>query len=125
MTMCRRSMTTALFRRPCPKPHRPEPTPEERRRVIEKLREKTFRAFPKTPPPLDVKVEYDYEFWEDGAGDRFSFTSEEGGRLHGYLVSLPTATPRPAPAIVGLRNPGAPMGLFGEDQLLGRESAEP
>jgi len=98
---------------------------EERRQVVQKLRDKTFRGFPQTPPPLDVKVEYDYEFWEDGAGYRFSFTSEEGWRLHGYLVSLPKTTPRPAPSIVGLRNPGAPMGLFGEDQLLGRESAKP
>ncbi|MGO8787977.1 MAG: acetylxylan esterase [Terriglobia bacterium] len=98
---------------------------EERRQVVEKLRAKTFRGFPQIAPPLDVKVEYDYEFWEDGAGYRFSFTSEEGWRLHGYLVSLPKTTPRPAPAIVGLRNPGAPMGLFGEDQFLGRESPQP
>jgi pimeloyl-ACP methyl ester carboxylesterase len=70
-------------------------------------------------------VEYEYEFFEDGAGYRFSFTSEEGWRLHGYLVNLAKSTPRPAPAVVGLRNPGARMGENGEDQLLGRQLKAP
>jgi len=80
---------------------------EARQRVVASLREKTFGAFPNTPPPLDVKVEYAYRFYEDGLGYRFGFTSEEGWRLHGFLLNLPPSTPTPAPAVLMLRNAGA------------------
>jgi cephalosporin-C deacetylase-like acetyl esterase len=76
-----------------------------RQQVIAQLREKTFGAFPKNPPPLDVKVEYEYRFYEDGEGYRFAYTSEEGMRLHGFLLNLALATPTPAPAVLLLRSP--------------------
>ncbi len=80
---------------------------EARQQVIAQLREKTFGAFPKSPPPLDVQVEYEYRFYEDGNGYRFAFTSEEGWRLHGFLLNLAPSTPTPAPAVLALRNTGA------------------
>lgn len=80
---------------------------EARQRLIAQLREKTFGAFPQSPPPLDAKVEYAYRFYEDGLGYRFGFTSEDGWRLQGFLLNLALSTPTPAPAILMLRNPGA------------------
>jgi cephalosporin-C deacetylase-like acetyl esterase len=78
---------------------------EHRQQVIAQLREKTFGAFPKNPPPLDVQVEYEWRFYEDGAGYRFAYTSEEGVRLHGFLLNLALNTPTPAPAVLMLRSP--------------------
>ena len=71
----------------------------ERDRVIAKLRQKTFGAFPTKPPPLDLHVEFEFE--EDGVGNRFGFTSEEGWRLHGELLRRKTGTVR-APAVIAL-----------------------
>jgi hypothetical protein len=78
---------------------------DARKQVIAQLREKTFGAFPKNPPPLDVQVEYEYQFWKDGDGYRFAYTSEEGMRLHGFLLNLDENAPRPAPAVLLLRSP--------------------
>jgi hypothetical protein len=88
-------------------PHlaRAEDVAATRRRVIAQLREKTFGAFPKNPPPLDVQVEYEWRFYEDGEGYRFAYTSEEGVRLHGFLLNLALNTPTPAPAVLMLRSP--------------------
>lgn len=75
----------------------------ERQRVTAALTQKTFGAFPATPLPLDVQVEY--EFDESAAGYRFAFTSEEGWRLHAQLLfRKPIQTP--APAVIALRSPG-------------------
>ena len=82
-----------------------------RKQVMAQLREKTFGAFPKSPPPLDLQVEYEYQFYEDGEGCRFAYTSEEGMRLHGFLLNLAEDTPTPAPAVLLLRNPE----IFGEE----------
>ncbi|MCS7253916.1 MAG: acetylxylan esterase [Armatimonadota bacterium] len=74
-----------------------------REKVVSELKRKTFNAFPKEPPPLDLKVEF--EFAHDGAtGCRFAFTSEEGWRLHGTLV-ISRGAKQPAPAIIAPRNP--------------------
>jgi dienelactone hydrolase len=71
--------------------------------VVSALRARTFRAFPADPPPLDVRVEFEFQY---GAtrGQRFSYTSEEGWRLHGEIY-LPASTARPAPTIIALRSP--------------------
>jgi len=76
-----------------------------RKQVITQLRGKTFGTFPQNPPPLDVKVEYEYRFYGDGEGYRFAYTSEEGVRLHGFLLNLALSTPTPAPAVLLLRSP--------------------
>lgn len=77
---------------------------KERQRVLTALRERTFGAFPSTPPPLATQVEF-----EDAEGNayncRFAFTAEEGWRLHGTLA-VPNAAARPAPVVVALRSPG-------------------
>ena len=88
---------------------------ELRQQVIAQLRAKTFGAFPKNPPPLDVKVEYEYRFYQDGEGYRFAYTSEAGVRLHGFLLNLALDTPTPAPAVLLLRSP----------EMFGREGNGP
>jgi cephalosporin-C deacetylase-like acetyl esterase len=75
----------------------------ERGRVVTELRQRTFRAFPAAPPPLDVTIEQ--EFDESGIGHRFAFTAEEGWRLRGELIRRATV-PSPAPAVVWLHAPG-------------------
>ncbi len=93
-----------------------------RRTVITSLREKTFRAFPPSPPPLDTQVEFEYRFDNRNLGVRFAFTSEEGWRLRG-LLSLALSVPAPAPAVVALRLPGErrPDGVVGaSEEFLGR-----
>jgi cephalosporin-C deacetylase-like acetyl esterase len=75
-----------------------------RQRVVAALREKTFGAFPASPPPLDTQIEYEFD---DGdlIGYRFALTAEEGWRLHGMLWRRKTIA-LPAPAVVALRLPG-------------------
>jgi cephalosporin-C deacetylase-like acetyl esterase len=73
-----------------------------RREVVSALRAQTFRAFPAAPPPLDVKVEF--EFQSGAAGYRFAYTTEEGWRLHAELA-VPSGAAKPAPVIVALRSP--------------------
>jgi cephalosporin-C deacetylase-like acetyl esterase len=75
-----------------------------RAQVIGALREKTFGAFPDSPPPLDVQVEVEFEAGQS-LGARFAFTPEGGWRLRGTLT-IPRSTPQPAPAIVALCSPG-------------------
>ncbi len=75
----------------------------ERERVVAELRQRTFRAFPAEPPPLDLLIEHRFD--EGGIGHRFAFTAEEGWRLRGELVRRP-AVPTPAPAAVWLQAPG-------------------
>ncbi len=75
----------------------------ERRRVVEALREKTFGHFPEKPPPLDAKIEFEYENG-DTRGHRFAYTSEEGWRLHGQF-SFRNNLKRPMPAVVALITP--------------------
>jgi len=73
-----------------------------RKDVVSKLMQKTFNAFPKEAPPLNLEVEF--EFAHDGAtGCRFAFTSEEGWRLHGVLT-IPRNAEQPAAAILAPRN---------------------
>lgn len=77
---------------------------EARRRVITSLKQRTFGAFPTNPPPLDVKVEFEFASGNT-TGCRFAFTSEEGWRLHGRLT-IANDVKRPAPVVVALRLPG-------------------
>jgi cephalosporin-C deacetylase-like acetyl esterase len=67
------------------------------------LRQKTFAAFPSTPPPLDLHVDYEFEV-RTTKGTAFHFTSEEGWRLRGVLHVEESIT-KPAPVVVGLRSP--------------------
>jgi hypothetical protein len=90
----------------------------ERERVIAQLRQRTFAAFPAKPPPLDVRR--DQEFEEDGVGVRFSFTSEEGWRLHGQLLRRKTGT-APAPRVLVLASPAE--GRFDTRSFLSRIKA--
>jgi cephalosporin-C deacetylase-like acetyl esterase len=76
-----------------------------RQQVIAALREKTFGAFPATPPPLDLQVEFEFQDDSTVLGSRFAFTSEEGWRLRGRLT-LASKAPQPAPAVMALRSPG-------------------
>jgi cephalosporin-C deacetylase-like acetyl esterase len=93
-----------------------------RNRIIAELREKSFRAFPQSPPPLDTQVECEFAPDNGSQGARFAFTSEEGWRLRGgWTVREPARTP--APAVVALRSPGErrPDGTAGEsEEFLGR-----
>lgn len=74
-----------------------------RKDVVSKLMQRTFNAFPKEAPPLNLEVEFEFAY--DGAtGCRFAFTSEEGWRLHGTLV-IPRSAKQPATAVVAPRNP--------------------
>ena len=72
-------------------------------KVVKALKEKTFRAFPTTPPPLDLETRFTFRSGDD-TGHRFAFTSEEGWRLQGDL-RLHGDVPRPAPTIIALRAP--------------------
>jgi cephalosporin-C deacetylase-like acetyl esterase len=75
-----------------------------RTQVIAALREKTFGAFPDSPPPLDTEVEYEFESGQS-LGARFAFTPEGGWRLRGTLTVVRSAQ-QPAPAVVALSSPG-------------------
>lgn len=79
-----------------------------RHEVIAALRQKTFRAFPTTPPALDVQVEYEFLYKTERGGCRFGFTSEEGYRLHGrFLQPADTNILLPSPVVVmALCGPG-------------------
>lgn len=78
----------------------------ERKRVVAALREHTFAAFPKDPPPLNLVEEYARD---GGTGTRFAFTSESGWRLHG-LKMTPADPVQPLPALVVLRMPDEERG---------------
>ncbi len=68
------------------------------------LRQKTFGAFPESPPPLDTQVESEFEEGKT-IGVRFAFTPEGGWRLRGMLT-VAGSTPPSAPALVALCSPG-------------------
>jgi len=73
----------------------------ERAKLVKKLREHTFRAFPPDPPPLDAQVTQ--RLAHNGShGLQFAFTSEEGYRLCGKLV-VANEVSLPAPAVVVVR----------------------
>lgn len=88
----------------------------ERHHVITQLRMKTFGHFPVKPPPLDVKVKYEFE---NGStrGHHFAFTCEEGWRLLGLLKINKDAN-QPAPAVLGLCLPNEDRGAT--DEFLGQ-----
>jgi len=88
----------------------------ERKRMIDALREHTFAAFPKDPPPLNLVEEYSLD---RGAGTRFAFTSEAGWRLHGLKLT-PADPEEPLPALVTLRMPGEERGAA--ERLAGQVS---
>jgi dienelactone hydrolase len=77
---------------------------ETGRKVMASLKQKTFGAFPTTPPPLDTQVEFEFASGNT-TGCRFVFTSEEDLRLHGRLT-IANDVKRPAPVVVTLRMPG-------------------
>ncbi len=81
-----------------------------RKQLVERLRQDTFRHFPRNPPKLDVEEEYALDA---GVGTRFAFTSEDGWRLHGTRRNpRPSDLPDPSdrsdrrPALVVLKSPG-------------------
>lgn len=76
----------------------------ERERVVAALRERTFAAFPTNPPPLDPRVEYEFEDGQN-TGFVFAYTAEDGWRLRGR-VQRARNLPATAPAVLGLRLPG-------------------
>jgi cephalosporin-C deacetylase-like acetyl esterase len=78
----------------------------ERNRVVAALREHTFAAFPKDPPPLKLVEEFSLD---GGTGTRFAFTSETGWRLHGLKLT-PADQAEALPALVTLRMPGEERG---------------
>lgn len=95
-----------FFVRPTPPEITDHATLEQaRKRAITALREKTFGAFPASPPPLEVQVEFEYLDDSKTFGSRFAFTPEKGWRLHGGLT-LASGAPQPAPAVVALRSLG-------------------
>jgi cephalosporin-C deacetylase-like acetyl esterase len=71
--------------------------------VIAGLRKKTFSAFPPVPPPLNVRVEHEFEAGMR-RGTLFRFTPEEGWRLRGVL-HIANSMSKPAQIVVGLRSP--------------------
>lgn len=75
-----------------------------RSRVVSQLRAKTFGAFPRTSPELDLQIEFEYEDGNE-RGFRFAFTSEEGWRLHGRSWS-PKNIETPMPVLVAPRLAG-------------------
>jgi len=95
---------------------------QTRRTVIAALRQKTFGAFPGSPPPLAAQVEFEYRDDPGNLCQRFAFTTEEGWRLRGAL-NLAKSVKAPAPAVVALRLPGErrPNGVVGaSEEFLGR-----
>ncbi len=98
------------FLLPPPPPLLTSPTSltAERDRVVRALRQRTFGAFPKIPPKLDLQVEQEFE--EAVAGKQFAFTPENGWRLRGqWFQRLPVGTAR-RPTAVALRSPAEPRG---------------
>jgi cephalosporin-C deacetylase-like acetyl esterase len=77
---------------------------QTRQEVVRSLRTRTFRAFPTAPPPLDVRKEFEFEHGRGETCYRFSYTSEEGWRLHGEFHS-PPGVAQGAPVVVALRSP--------------------
>jgi len=74
-----------------------------RESVIAELRRKSFAAFPATPPPLNLRIEHEFEE-RDAKGSIFHFASEEGWKLRGTL-HLAKSIDKPVPAVVGLCSP--------------------
>ena len=91
-----------------------------RAQTVAALRQKTFGAFPDSPPPLDTQVEVEFENGQT-LGVRFAFTPEGGWRLRGVLT-VARSTPQPSPAIVALSSPGEKRGGTGNatEEFLGR-----
>lgn len=74
-----------------------------RRETRDLLRAKTFRHFPKNPPPLNIVKEFE-SVEGSREGYRFAYTSEEGWRLHATLTANPSVA-KPAPAVLVLHSP--------------------
>lgn len=75
---------------------------EHRKRLIEKLYEKTLNAFPTQPCNLNIEIELIQES-EGWLGYRIGFTPEEGWRLH-MQVLRPIETKGPTPVVMFLAN---------------------
>ncbi|MCI0720737.1 MAG: prolyl oligopeptidase family serine peptidase, partial [Acidobacteria bacterium] len=71
--------------------------------AITRLLQKSFAAFPPTPPPLRVHIEHEYEA-RGTKGALFHFDPEEGWRLRGIL-HVSNSVSKPVPVVVGLRSP--------------------
>ena len=71
--------------------------------AIAELRRTTYAAFPPTPPPLDIRVDYEFAL-HTRTGPAFRFTSEEGWRLRGVML-VENSAAQPAPVVVALRSP--------------------
>ncbi len=76
---------------------------KEREAAIAGLRKRSFAAFPSPAPPLEIKVEHEFEF-DNTKATLFHFTSENGWRLRGAL-RMANSISKPAPVIVVLRSP--------------------
>lgn len=74
-----------------------------RKLVEDFLREKTFRAFPKRPVPLDIRLEFITDDFSKHGRRIYSFVSEDGWRLKVFL-HLNKAPDQPRPLLLVLKN---------------------
>ncbi|MCD6444463.1 acetylxylan esterase [Candidatus Bathyarchaeota archaeon] len=91
-----------------------------RRRLVETLMEKTFNAFPRNPPDLEVEVELTQESG-DWLGYLIGFTSEEGWRLH-IQVLKPLKSTEPVPILVFPARSARTLN-FGDELVRGLDAA--
>ena len=89
---------------------------EFKRRALERLRRRTFTAFPEEPCNLDVRVELVQES-EEWLGYRISFTPEEGWRLHMQVLRPKGAEP-PVPLLAFIARSARTL-TFGDELLRG------
>ncbi|MEH6681440.1 MAG: acetylxylan esterase [Sediminicola sp.] len=84
-----------------------------RTKVLEFLKEKTFRAFPNKPPPLDVKWEYRTAEEAKYGMQTYSFVPEEGWRLK-FTVYWNKPPEEEQSVLLVLKNPDEPFMDFGK-----------
>ncbi|WP_159076334.1 alpha/beta hydrolase family protein [Flagellimonas amoyensis] len=84
-----------------------------RAEVLDFLKEKTFRAFPENPVPLDVKWEYRTVEEAKYGMQTFSFVSEEGWRLK-FTIYWNRPPEEKQSVLLVLKNPNEPFMDFGK-----------
>ncbi len=78
---------------------------QAREHTVRELLHTTFAQFPVAQcPPLDARIDWEFERRPGESGCRFGFTSEEGWRLRGVLVR-PANLEENVPLTVALRGP--------------------
>jgi len=78
---------------------------DERSRLVDILREKTFGHVPEQPCDLDVHTEFEYMNGETKLA-RLAFTSEKDWRLHATLVRPAATQDKESPVLIFLHSPG-------------------